>query len=210
MKSVINSNRWIPSNHNCHIDYMQKGEDFVFANCEIFYTEVPVNGKVSAIAFVGKGKNSSWYYSFKNVESMKSYIDKFIEECKYVENYKLIRKEKQKMANASISDTVKVGDLFHYSWGYDQTNCEFYQVIAVKGKTATLQRISSKSVPNTQGFMSEQVSPMKDAFIQSPYGDDVIKKRIQASYDGKPYFSMSFGSLTQTTENSTHYSSWYA
>lgn len=32
------------------------------------------------------------------------------------------------------NDTVSVGDVFVSSWGYEQTNVTFYQVISVHGK----------------------------------------------------------------------------
>ncbi|EIE8009597.1 hypothetical protein LDW55_003780, partial [Escherichia coli] len=38
--------------------------------------------------------------------------------------------------------TVSVGDVFVSSWGYEQTNVNFYQVISVHGKkTVTVQEI---------------------------------------------------------------------
>ena len=109
----------------------------------------------------------------------------------------------------SDNAVVKVGDIFHYSWGYDQTNCEFFQVTEVKSKTAILRKIGAKSVKNSDGFMCCRLSPVKDAFITGNMAE-TIKKRIQASYNGSPCFSMEFGSLTPTTELSEHYSSWYA
>ena len=35
---------------------------------------------------------------------------------------------------------VKVGDLFHASWGYDQTNNDFFQVIALVGESSVRVR----------------------------------------------------------------------
>ncbi|HCN5512602.1 TPA: hypothetical protein N6023_004603 [Escherichia coli] len=32
------------------------------------------------------------------------------------------------------NDTVSVGDIFVSSWGYEQTNVTFYQVLSVHGK----------------------------------------------------------------------------
>ncbi|EEW8141382.1 hypothetical protein FSF79_025435 [Escherichia coli] len=38
--------------------------------------------------------------------------------------------------------TVSVGDVFVSSWGYEQTNVNFYQVISVHGKkTVTVQEV---------------------------------------------------------------------
>ncbi|HCB5058448.1 TPA: hypothetical protein M0F96_004014 [Salmonella enterica subsp. enterica serovar Paratyphi C] len=36
--------------------------------------------------------------------------------------------------------TVSVGDIFVASWGYEQTNVSFYQVISLHGKTTVTVR----------------------------------------------------------------------
>lgn len=42
---------------------------------------------------------------------------------------------------------MKAGDIYYASWGYDQTNVDYYKVAAVHGKTmATLVPIGSKLV----------------------------------------------------------------
>ena len=38
----------------------------------------------------------------------------------------------------------QVGDIYRTSWGYDQTNVEFFQVVARTAKTVRLRRISSE------------------------------------------------------------------
>ncbi len=44
-------------------------------------------------------------------------------------------------------DGIHVGDIFYTSWGYDQTNIDFYQVVALRGKhTVVVRRNKSKSV----------------------------------------------------------------
>lgn len=41
------------------------------------------------------------------------------------------------------NDTVSVGDIFVSSWGYEQTNVTFYQVLSVHGKkTVTVARFA--------------------------------------------------------------------
>ena len=44
------------------------------------------------------------------------------------------------------NDTVSVGDVFVSSWGYEQTNVTFYQVLSVHGKkTVTVREIRANS-----------------------------------------------------------------
>ncbi|MCL2310945.1 MAG: hypothetical protein FWC41_00440 [Firmicutes bacterium] len=58
---------------------------------------------------------------------------------------------------------VEVGDIFYTSWGYDQTNVCFYQVVAVTSRMATIREIRSK-VTETE-FMQGIKEPIKDDFV---------------------------------------------
>ena len=63
---------------------------------------------------------------------------------------------------------VKVGDVFYDSWGYEQTNIDFYQVIALRGKTqVVLAAIGAYS--RQDGFCSAMVKPKKDDFLTGGY-----------------------------------------
>lgn len=48
---------------------------------------------------------------------------------------------------------VKVGDFFYSSWGYDQTNVDFYKVVEVtkSGKSVKVQKWSSATVGEVGG-----------------------------------------------------------
>lgn len=61
------------------------------------------------------------------------------------------------------NESVKIGDMFYTSWGYDQTNTEHYKVVELSpsGKTCKVRQIGSKSVPNS-GYahgMADMVEP---------------------------------------------------
>ena len=62
------------------------------------------------------------------------------------------------------ADGVRIGDLFYGSWGYEQTNVDFFQVVALKGNhTAIIAKIAGDYVG---GFcMSGNVRPCRDEFI---------------------------------------------
>ena len=61
-------------------------------------------------------------------------------------------------------ESVKEGDIFVASWGWEQTNIDAYQVIAKKGD-CHLREIAVASVEGSEGFMSDRVVPVKDEFI---------------------------------------------
>ena len=80
---------------------------------------------------------------------------------------------------------VEVGDVFVDSWGYEQTNIDFYQVVALRGTTqVVLAAINSSSEPN--GDLSAMVKPVKDSFKTGDYitrlqkpGEKNITRRVK-------------------------------
>lgn len=100
----------------------------------------------------------------------------------------------------------KVGDVFYSSWGYDQTNIDFYVVEATKGKTMCyLVPVGNKTVEN-QGSADYVVPAIGTSPGYSRYGKGVWKKYnpkyksfTMSSYetahkwDGKPKYQTAFG-----------------
>lgn len=89
---------------------------------------------------------------------------------------------------------MKMGDILYSSWGYDQTNIDFYQVTKVMAKSVMIAQIKSDMPKGEEGFMTGKVIPVKDAFVGAPMLKKITKSggcKI-ASYawagpwDGKP------------------------
>lgn len=98
----------------------------------------------------------------------------------------------------------KVGDLFYSSWGYDQTNIDFYQVTAVKGKMIEAAQIGGKSTYD--GPMNGHTSPVPNHFIGDP-------KRYLVRFTGNdsPYFKVaSYASATPCRADSSYFFSEWA
>ncbi len=116
-------------------------------------------------------------------------------------------------------EPVKVGDLFSMSWGYDQTNVNYFQVTRVTAKGCYVREIGAKSVPGTQGFMSETVRPVKDNFLAKSqwcggYGSNNPEtlRRLKFSTYSKSW-GFSFESryfASQVKGEGDQYNSWYA
>lgn len=62
---------------------------------------------------------------------------------------------------------VKIGDIFHYSWGYEQTNANYFQVVALKGTKQVIIKEIAYQVTETTAFESYKVRPVKDSFLQN-------------------------------------------
>lgn len=147
----------------------------------------------AAMFYIGKQSNYAWFNSFRTVEDMKKKINQSISSLMSWQEMKEKRKQERKAELVK----VKVGELYYDSWGYDQTNIDFYQITGIRGKTFEITPIAKKFCGEApSGGMSDNVMPVKDKFI----GEPVWKRSI----------SMKFGILFKTTEQEKHFSSWYA
>lgn len=125
---------------------------------EVFTYEV--NGKPYAIAFTGKQSKPTWHYKFLSLQSRTDKIDAFFKGLEITAAFKAERQAARKAPHS-----FKVGDIVYASWGYDQTNIDFYQITATTEKTVTFRKIAQKEVDHSHGFMSEYVIAQKDCFI---------------------------------------------
>ena len=120
---------------------------------------------------------------------------------------------------------VKVGDLFYASWGYEQTNVDFFQVIELVGATSVRVRevyppmikedaVSGMSADRTYSLTKELLPPANHSvFIDDQEKGDLKRLKSYAA-DGisNPQFNLSsFASAYYCEgETTTLYESWYA
>ncbi len=155
-------------------------------------------GYMTIAVWCGKAFKPSAHYRVKSEESGMELVGRMVERAAAREAEKARYAAEKKAAAAEMSEKIGVGTLLHYSWGYEQTNAEFFEVTAKKGMTVTVRKIAAKTVETT-GWASANVSACPGEFIGPP-----MKKRIGAY--GVPF---AHGSGYPTTAEKTHYSSWY-
>lgn len=104
-------------------------------------------------------------YHFPSVEAADRYVDRVKEKEAERLAYIASRKAERSAQAAAFVMPFKVGDVLHGSWGYEQTNCEFAQVVAIKGKRGiVIRELAHKSVRAT-GPMAEEVVAVPDSFV---------------------------------------------
>ncbi len=123
---------------------------------------------------------------------------------------------------------VKVGDLFEMSWGYEQTNVDFFQVITLVGESSVRVRevnppmidekgISGMSADRTYKLTNELLPPSRySVFIEDQEKGDL--KRINLGFCKDPeeakkhcYIKVSNHHATKCNGDTiTCYESWYA
>lgn len=93
---------------------------------------------------------------------------------------------------------VKIGDIFSFSWGYEQSNINYFQVVGLKGTKQVIIREIAYKTTETTGFESYKVAPCKDVFLENSQfiKDNEIGavKQVKQLGNGRIYINIeSFG-----------------
>lgn len=101
---------------------------------------------------------------------------------------------------------VKVGDTFCATWGYEQTNVDFYKVVRVLKKMVEIQEIGCKRVGEATGWASDRVQADASVEVGEPF------KRVPKFYgQGECYLSInSVATASRVSPGHTAHRSWYA
>lgn len=160
------------------------------------------------------GKNKGLYkqlegFYFMTEERRQEWIKKQIELIKQRRNEKNQRQEITKSIRENMQHGFEVGQIYYDSWGYDQTNIDFYQIVEVKPKSVVIRSIGSEYVKGTQGMDCSNVRPVKDNFIGEPQLKPIV---FYIDRDNKPVYHIKsrhgWISLYDRGEKGV-YSSWY-
>ena len=158
------------------------------------YLYTSPKGRPGAAFFKSKAKYAEWFYSFVSDQSRDDYYTKYLK-THYAE-LEEVKKKKE------FQHTLTVGDILVSSWGYNQTNVDFYQVVKASAKQVTIREIEKK-ITSVDG-PSTYVVADKDEFIGAPMNKKVSEYRGKmyvninsyssaSEWDGKPQSQTSSG-----------------
>ena len=126
--------------------------------------------------FTGRAGKPAWSYAFRNEADLDKYVAAFVASAERSAAHKAKIKAERK---AGPGVTVRVGDVFSCSWGYDQTNVDYYQVTRViSDKTVEICKIAAVSWE--EGHMQGRSVPSLDSFIGAP----MVKRMRATGLDG--------------------------
>jgi len=151
----------------------------------------------AVMAYGGGRKDADFHYAYRTETQAREKAASYLKNQEGHNAYKEERKAEQKAFKTSL----QVGDVLYSSWGYDQTNIDWYQVVEVKpsGKSVVIRRIAGDTIEN--GFMSGYTTPCPDHFV----GEEQLK-RVQV---GDTLTITSYASAWKW-DGKPKYCSWYA
>lgn len=130
------------------------------------------------------------HYKFKTFSDFKTKADSIIEEIeqrnKRRDNIKEKNKQIRKDTIKLFVDSLKVGDIFVNSWGYNMTIVESYQIVKKQGQRLTIRQIKNE-VTSWDPWYTGEVRPVKDRFIEDK---EEIIKNITPSWLSFEYWSV--------------------
>lgn len=123
----------------------------------------------------GKGNKPVEFCRVRDLKRAEELVAQWVERSRAARVRKADEKKRRASAVEEMRNQIKVGSIIRYSWGYEQTQVYFYQVVAKSqsGATITLRRIAGKQVEAT-GPMSANVAPCPGSFLDG----DPIKKKV--------------------------------
>lgn len=158
--SVFNFPRFIPSSYVLLAKFDGYG-------IEVWGTS---EGGVSAIAYSGRRRKHDWHYSFRDADALHRRIDDLVLGYQQAEERKAERR-----AQRNQPHDVKLGDIFQCTWGYDQTNIDYYQVTKIVGTAFVEVREIARQSEQTEWLQGNCV-PAPGKFI-----GDVMRKKISVA-----------------------------
>lgn len=127
------------------------------------------------VIFRGRAKKPYVNYLFRSEENMQKYI----QEQKEATKAQLDDKKQQQEERKNFKHTLKVGDILYTSWGYGQTNIDYYQVTELVGKKMVKLKQIKKGIVSSE-MTADNVIAIKDKFYEDgEYRGGTLTKKVQ-------------------------------
>ncbi|MBZ6078853.1 hypothetical protein [Microvirga puerhi] len=160
----------------------------------VAYLYTNAHRQICAVAFYGKGSKPSFRFAFRTEAERERKISEFFQRCGAWDAY---RKERRK--EKAQPHTLEIGHILVSSWGYDQTNINFYQVTRIVGSHMVELREIGATSDATDWAMGRAV-PVLDSFKGEPF------RRRASSHGGVKINSSQYASVWDgTPQNWTSY-----
>ncbi|MDO8421123.1 MAG: hypothetical protein Q7S99_03075 [Parvibaculum sp.] len=139
-------------------------------------------GQFMVVAYHGKAGKRDFHFRYTKEATRTARVAEFFKQRQARRASMAARK-----AESNKPHTLEVGHVLKSTWGYDQTNVDFYEVVEVNGAhMVTIRKIASSA--ESTGDMTAREMPVIGEYISAP-------KRKRVTCGGVRIASYSFASL---------------
>jgi len=132
----------------------------------VAYVHTNARGKPCGMVFFGKQSKPVVNYQFRSEAERERVIRDYFGRKQAWD----ARKREARDEAKAFQHAAKVGDLYRTSWGYDQTNVEFFEIIEIRGKHAILREL--QQVRETTGWEQGRCVPQSGKYVEPRYEGD--------------------------------------
>lgn len=177
-----------------HFMQYEQAHEEIYNNLSIITYVKPVKNVIRPfmVVFQGSAMRPKEHFYYLTEERRQEAIKR----VKADEDLTGRKKRERKEEKQNFEHTLKVGDILYSSWGYEQTNIDFYEVVKLNGKCVIIRELAQKHIGD--GDMSGKTTALKGEYI----GDEILKRVCPGNiikfnsyqwakiWDGQPkYFS---------------------
>ena len=155
------------------------------------------SGRPCAKAFKGRKIKPVFHHYFSSEDARAKFIDQRVEAWKAEAAQKA-----ERQAELNKPHELKVDDILYSSWGYEQTNVDFFKVVKLAGKTMIEVTEMACETVKTSGGMSDTVIASKRVL------GGILRRKVNTS-GSRPSISINSCANAYLWDGSPLHRSWY-
>jgi hypothetical protein len=133
--------------------YVPQGATTMERHGGIVYLYQSDSGVPYAVGYRGRAYKPAFHFRFASEERRTAHVEAF---CESLQRQAAVKAERRQAF--ATPHTLKVGDVVVNSWGWEQTNIDFYEVVKTSANYVWLLPLSAEEVEQT-GFMQGKKMP---------------------------------------------------
>lgn len=159
------------------------------------YTYDLASGQPALLVFGGRRSKPDMFFKYSNEERREQALENYLASARKSLEFKKARRAERKAPN-----TLEIGAILYTSWGYDQTNVDFYQVVDKPSEHYVVIRPVSQSTVRSNGSM-DYVVPVEGSFTDNG-------KRVKADANNSVRISDGRGRASEWNGEPKYQTAW--
>lgn len=143
-------------------------------------------GALAVIAYAGKRTRHDAHYTMRDRAQALQWAGEYMDK-QQARARRQAERRAEKAAKRAAGHKLQVGDVLRCSWGYDQTNIDYYEVTRLIGRRMVeIRELGEESVGD--GYMTGDCVPRPGHYIGEPM------RKVVSDYDGQSVRIASYAS----------------
>ena len=112
----------------------------------------------SYVAYKGRQGKPARFFYFSSAERRDRHLANYIDQQTEFEDVKRARR--------NVDHGLAIGDIVYATWGYEQTNVDFFQVVRVPStRSAVVRKLESEIIEDAPASMTGHATAKPDQFV---------------------------------------------